>query len=241
MAASRAALIWDLVTEQAASRPGQVSAVDVCAAAVEALPVSGAWVTARSTAGMAHLMCVTDEVSEQLAELQMTLGEGPEQDAFTSGSPVLISDLDDGDAARSWPGFTPQARQVKAAAIFALPLRIGAIRVGSLGLYRDTPGPLSTLEFGDALILAEIATVVLLDSQHPDGQAAAAGTGPGRAAPGSGAAPGGDRPGHRDGLRTARRRPRRGLCPAAGLCLCSGPSAQRRRPRYRRPPSAAEF
>jgi hypothetical protein len=179
MAASRVALIWDLVIEQAASHPGQVSAVDVCAATVQALPVSGAWVTARSAAGMAHLMCVTDEVSEQLAELQMTLGEGPEQDAFTSGSPVLVSDLDDEDAARRWPGFTSQARELKAAAIFALPPRIGAIRVGSLGLYRDTPGPLSTLEFGDALILAETATVVLLESQHPDGQAAAAGTGPG--------------------------------------------------------------
>ena len=240
MAASRGALIWGLVAEQAVGRGGQVSAVDVCAAAVEVLPVSGAWVTARSAAGVGHVMGVTDEVSEQLAELQMTLGEGPEQDAFTSGSPVLISDLDDGDAARSWPGFTPQARQVKAAAIFALPLRIGAIRVGSLGLYRDTPGPLSTGEFGDALILAETATIVLLESQHPDGQAAAAGTGPGGQPPDSGAAPGRDRPGHRDGLRTARRRPRRGLCPAASLCLCSGPSAQRRRPRYRRPPSAAE-
>ena len=179
MAASRGALIWDLVTEQAVGRGGQVSAADVCAAAVEALPVSGAWVTARSTAGVGHVMGVTDEVSEQLAELQMTLGEGPEQDAFSSGSPVLISDLDDEDAVRGWPGFTPQARQVKAAAIFALPLRIGAIRVGSLGLYRDTPGPLSTLEFGDALILAETATIILLESQHPDGQAAAAGTGPG--------------------------------------------------------------
>jgi hypothetical protein len=165
MAASRGALIWGLVAEQAVGRGGQVTAVDVCAAAVEVLPVSGAWVTARSAGGVSHVMGVTDEIGEQ-------------QDAFASGSPVLISDLDDGDAARDWPGFTPQARQVKAAAIFALPLRIGAIRVGSLGLYRDTPGPLSTLEFGDALILAETATVVLLDSQHPDGQAPAAGTGP---------------------------------------------------------------
>jgi ANTAR domain len=177
MAASRGALIWGLVAEQAVGRGGQVTAVDVCAAAVEVLPVSGAWVTARSAAGVGHVMGVTDEIGEQLAELQMTLGEGPEHDAFASGSPVLISDLDDGDAARSWPGFTPQARQIEAAAIFALPLRIGAIRVGSLGLYRDTPGPLSTLEFGDALILAETATVVLLDNQHPDGQAPA-GTGP---------------------------------------------------------------
>ena len=60
-----------------------------------------------------------------------------------------------------WPGFTPQARQIGAAAIFALPLQIGAIRVGSLGLYRDKPGPLRTLELGDALTLADAATVVL--------------------------------------------------------------------------------
>jgi len=45
-------------------------------------------------------MCVTGEVSEQLAELRMTLGEGPCLDAVTSSSPVLVSDLDDKDAVR---------------------------------------------------------------------------------------------------------------------------------------------
>jgi hypothetical protein len=127
----RAALIWGLVAGQAARRQGRASAADVCAAAVEALPVSGAWVVTQSPAGVSHVMGVTDEVSEQLAELQLTLGEGPEHDGFTSGSPVLVSDLDDGDAARRWPGFTPQARQLKAAAIFALPLRIGVLRLTS--------------------------------------------------------------------------------------------------------------
>jgi ANTAR domain len=183
MAASRAALIWGLVAEQAAGRGGQVSAVDVCAAAVEALPVSGAWVVTQSAAVVSHVMGVTDEVSEQLAELQLTLGEGPEHDAFTSGSPVLVSDLDEGDAARRWPGFTPQASELKAAAIFALPLRIGAIRAGALGLYRDKPGPLTGLQFGDALILADAAIVVLLDSQHPDGGAEVPGAGPGAQPP----------------------------------------------------------
>jgi hypothetical protein len=110
---------------------------------VEALPVSGAWVMAQKAAGAGHLMCVTDEVGEQLAELQMTLGEEPCLDVLISGAPVLISDLDE-DAARRWPGFTPQARQINAAAIFALLIQMGAIRVGSLGLYRDKPGPLGT-------------------------------------------------------------------------------------------------
>jgi hypothetical protein len=160
MTAARAALIWGLVAGQAARRGEQVAATDVCAAAVEALPVSGVWMMAQSRAGAGHIMCVTDEVGEQLAELQMTLGEGPCLDVLTSGAPVLISDLDDEDSARRWPGFTPQACGAGVAAIFALPLQIGAIRVG------------------DALILADAATVVLLESQDPDGAAAAAGAGP---------------------------------------------------------------
>jgi hypothetical protein len=179
MTAARAALLWGLVAGQAARRGRQVAAADVCAAVVEAVPVSGAWVMAQGTAGAGHLMCVTDEVGEQLAELQITLGEGPCLDVLTSGAPVLISDLDEEDAARRWPGFTPQACQAGAAAIFAFPLQIGAIRAGSLGLYRDKPGPLTDLQFGDVLILADAAVVVLLESQHLDGAAPAPGGGPG--------------------------------------------------------------
>lgn len=178
MMADRSALIWSLVAVQAARRRGRVSAVDVCAAALLALPVSGAWVMAPDATGAGHLMCVTDAVSEQLVELQMTLGEGPCLDVATSGSPVLVSDLGDGDAGRRWPGFTPQAWRAGAAAIFALPLRIGAIRAGALGLYRDKPGPLTGPQFGDALIVADTAVVVLLESQYPDRAAEAAGAGP---------------------------------------------------------------
>jgi len=177
MTSDRAPLIWGLVAEQAALRGRRVAAVDVCAAAAAELPVNGAWVMAPGAAA-GHIMCVTDEVSEQLAELQMTLGEGPCLEVFTSGSPVLVSDLDDADAVRRWPGFTPQARQVKAAAIFALPLRIGAIRVGALGLYRDEPGLLGIAQLGDALIFADAATVVLLESGHLDGAATVPGAGP---------------------------------------------------------------
>jgi len=81
-------------------------------------------------------MRVTDEVSEQLAELHLTLGEGPCLDAAASGGPVLASDLAGGESGRRWPVFALAARQAGAAAIFAFPLRIGAIRAGVLGLYR---------------------------------------------------------------------------------------------------------
>lgn len=164
MKGSRQGRIWGLVAEQAASRGDRVSDADVCAAAVATLEVSGAWLIAGSGAEAGHLMRVTDKVSERLAELHLTLGEGPCRDAFTSGGPVLASDLGAGYAAHRWPVFAPAARQAGVEAVFAFPLRIGAIRPGVLGLYRPRPGPLSAFRLGDALIFADTATLLLLDS-----------------------------------------------------------------------------
>ena len=108
-------------------------------------------------------MRATDEVSEHLAELEVTLGEGPCRAASTSGGPVLASDLAQRQAVRRWPVFAPAARQAGAAAIFAFPLQVGAIQAGVMGLYRERPGPLSAFQLGDAhayvndLRLADVA------------------------------------------------------------------------------------
>ena len=179
MTGSRPARIWGLVAGQAASRGGRVSAGDACAAAVAAVEVSGAWLIAARGAEAGHLMRVTDEVSELLAELQLTLGEGPGPDAAASGGPVLASDLGEMGAVRRWPVFSPAARQAGAAAIFAFPLQVGAIRTGVMGLYRERPGSLSAFQLGDALVFADTATLLLLDAQDQTARGAAAGSGPG--------------------------------------------------------------
>ncbi len=179
MTGSRRARIWGLVAGQAASRGGRVSAGVACAAAVAAVEVSGAWLIAARGAEAGHLMRVTDEVSELLAELQLTLGEGPGPDAATSGGPVLASDLGEVGAVRRWPVFSPAARQAGAAAIFAFPLQVGAIRAGVMGLYRERPGSLSAFQLGDALVFADTATLLLLDAQDQTAGDAAAGAGPG--------------------------------------------------------------
>ena len=162
---NRLARIWGLVAEQAAGRDGRVAAGDVCAAAVAAVEVTGAWLSAASGSQAGHLMQVTDEVSEQLAELQLTLGEGPALDATAFGGPALASDLAERESGRRWPAFAPAACQVGAAAVFAFPLVIGAIQAGVLGLYRDKPGRLSDVQLGDALLFADTATLLLLDAQ----------------------------------------------------------------------------
>jgi len=128
------------------------------------LDVTGAWITAGDGINPGEAMCATDVVSESLAEVQITLGEGPCHDAAVSGAPVLAGNLADGTG-RQWAVFAEAAVRTGAAAVFAFPLRIGAIRVGVLGFYRDTEGPLDTFQLGNALILADIATMLLLDAE----------------------------------------------------------------------------
>ena len=180
MTGSRPGRVWGLVAGQAARRGGHVSARDACAAVVDAVKVSGAWLVAARGTGPGHLMQATDEVSELLAELELMLGEGPGRDTAATGGPVLASDLGEAGAVRRWPVFAPAACQAGAAAVFAFPLQLGAIRAGMMGLYRERPGPLSGSQLGDALVFADTATLLLMES----GSQAADGAAPGGQPPG---------------------------------------------------------
>jgi hypothetical protein len=179
MRASRSTVLWGLIAEHAAVAGRRVAVDDVCAVAVSSAGASGVWMAAASSRGPDFVMCVTDCVSEQLAELQLLLGEGPAHDVLAAAAPVLAADLGDEESGRRWPVFTPEARNIGATAVFAFPLMIGAIRTGGIGLYRRSPGPLSSLQLGDCLLLADTATVLLLDSLEGGGTPAGDGGGPG--------------------------------------------------------------
>jgi hypothetical protein len=166
---SRGEALWAVVAAHAAELGRRVSAADVCAVAVTCVQVTGAWVTAASGRGPDFIMSVTGPVSEQLAELELTLGEGPGCDVLAWAAPALVGDLGDDQASRRWPAFTPAAAGLGAAAVFAFPLMIGAIRAGTMGLYRDSTGPLARSQLGDGLLLADVATMLVLDSASHDG------------------------------------------------------------------------
>jgi hypothetical protein len=170
---SRGEALWGLVAAHAAELGRRVSPADVCSVAVTCAQVTGAWVTAASGRGPDFVMCVTDPLSEQLAELELTLGEGPGCDVLAWAAPALVADLGDDQAARRWPAFTRAATGLGAAAVFAFPLMIGAIRAGTLGLYRDSAGPLTRSQLGDGLLLADVATMLVLDGAGHDGDGAA--------------------------------------------------------------------
>jgi ANTAR domain len=173
MTASRSELVWGQLASNAAARGGRVCVADVCEVAAGSGELGGAWVAAARNNEPDFAMHVTDGVCEQLLELQLTLGEGPCHDVLASAAPVLAVDLDDAESAGRWPAFAPEARESGARAVFAFPLIVGAIRAGVMGLYRRSPGPLGDGQLGDLLILADVATLLLLDSLGDGGPAAA--------------------------------------------------------------------
>ena len=129
-----------------------------------ALPVSGVGLALMTEGGPAGTVAATDGPALELEELQYTLGEGPCVDASRSGRPVLQPDLA-ATAPHRWPAFAGGALAAGVAAVFAFPLRVGAIRVGVLDLYRATPGPLSAEHLREALSYADAATMLLLHLQ----------------------------------------------------------------------------
>jgi hypothetical protein len=136
----------------------------VCAAAVAGVAVDGAGVTVMLGPTLRDSVHATDRVAGELEEWQMTLGQGPCVDAYTTGGPVLVADLDRPDSSARWPAFAPAALDSGARALFALPLQVGAIRLGVLDLYRSRPGGLDRHELADALVFADTAGMLLLDS-----------------------------------------------------------------------------
>ncbi len=140
----------------------------LCAACLSALPVSGVGVALMTVDGPSGVvLAATDERARQLEELQFALGEGPCVEASGGGRPVLEPDLVATGSPR-WPRFGAAVLDAGVRAVFAFPLRVGAIRVGVLDLYRDAPGRLTTPDLTEALAFADAATAVILHLQDHD-------------------------------------------------------------------------
>jgi hypothetical protein len=152
--------LWKLVVTHAHGAP--VTIVHVCAAAIATAEVEGAAVTVTLNAGLRETMYASDAVAAEIEELTLTLGEGPGVDVRGGGA-VLIGDVTEAGWLTRWPMFAPAAAQAGAGAVFALPLQVGAIRVGALTLYRAGPGNLRPIQLSDALMLADTACALLLD------------------------------------------------------------------------------
>ncbi|MFI9104166.1 ANTAR domain-containing protein [Streptomyces fildesensis] len=108
-----------------------------------------------------ELLWFSDERSARLDDLQFTLGEGPSVEAARDGSLNLESNLERAFGER-WPAFVPAAVDSGVLAVFAFPLRLGAICFGGMTGHRRRPGPLGEQAVADALTIADAMAVYLL-------------------------------------------------------------------------------
>jgi hypothetical protein len=156
--------------------PGRTTIGRLCAACVRRTGVDGGGVSVFSSRGTPVLVHATDAVARTIQDLQFTLGEGPSVDAASSGSPVLVSDLADvgNEASRRWPAFLVEARSVEASAVFAFPLRVGDVPLGTVDLYRRTPGDLTPGQLAAGLTTVEsVGESLLAPDTTADGEAVA--------------------------------------------------------------------
>lgn len=158
--------LWQQVLDYApAGAPSQASAEAVCTVCVGVIAeVDAAAITVRTESRVQEMVASSAPWAAQLEQLQYTVGEGPGVEAFTIGGPVLVGHLD--PEGRRWPAFTDAALELDVGAAFAFPLQTGAVRLGTLGLYRHATGGLSRSGLSDASVLAELALMVVLKRAH---------------------------------------------------------------------------
>ncbi|MCW2632349.1 MAG: hypothetical protein JWR88_1311 [Pseudonocardia sp.] len=129
-------------------------AARICQLCVSSLPVAGAAVAVMAHVNRREVVYASDDVANELEELQFSLGEGPCVEAFGSGRPVLVADLALVVDPR-WPMFAAAAARTTARAAYAFPLQIGAIGIGVLDLYRVRSGLLDADQLAGALMAAD--------------------------------------------------------------------------------------
>jgi len=147
---ARAAGVWLSITALARREGAAVAvrhAVIACAQACGA----GASLSVAADHRPYEPLFATDARSDELAELQSTLGEGPAIDAGQGNGPVLAPDLALPEAQARWPEFAAVTLARGVAAIFAVPVGSGAARLGVLCLCREQAGALARDQLGISL------------------------------------------------------------------------------------------
>ncbi|MBV1856352.1 ANTAR domain-containing protein [Catellatospora tritici] len=154
--------VWAQVGKH--TQGASVTVADICTAAAAGVGVDGAAVTlVAGTSTVRETVHATDPIALELEQWQSAFGHGPGVDAYATGGPVFAVDLAAPAEQIRWPDFARSALTRGVRAVFALPMQVGAIRLGVVDLHRAGPGLMSPYELADALAFAESAALLLLD------------------------------------------------------------------------------
>jgi len=136
----------------------------LCSVAADLTDLSGAGIVLGSAGRTMTTFCTSNDAARSLMDIETMLGEGPGVDACSSDGSVDEVNLPTAHEAR-WLAYTPLAVSAGAAAVFGFPVRIGAVRLGALSLFRNEPGTLTETQSSDAYLMSSVIARAILSFQ----------------------------------------------------------------------------
>jgi hypothetical protein len=157
----RLVAIFELLAQHERTGP---AAGMLCSVAAEITGLTGAGIALVSSGEQLTSMCASNAVADDLMDLEMTVGSGPCVDACSSDVAVREERLERSSNPR-WLAYTNGAVALGAGAVFAFPVRIGAVQLGAMALYRDREGALTESQESDAYLMAAVIARAVLALQ----------------------------------------------------------------------------
>jgi transcriptional regulator with GAF, ATPase, and Fis domain len=135
----------------------------VTAGASELVGSAAAGLLLADPQGRLQFMAASDERTELLELFQVQSHEGPCQDCFRGGVPVVNADLR--EAADRWPQFAPRAVAAGFRSVHAFPMRLRQDVIGALNLFGTDVGRMEPDDVRTIQALADVATIGLLQER----------------------------------------------------------------------------
>lgn len=115
--------------------------------------------------GMLHVMASTSEATHLIELLQIQTQEGPCLESYSTGKPVVATDLGAASSRNRWPAFAEAATAAGFGSVAALPMRLRDQVIGALNLFRLPTGEMPPADIRAAQALADVATISLLQER----------------------------------------------------------------------------
>lgn len=123
--------------------------------------MAGAVITTLGSPMGSQTVCASTSLGARIAEIQIDLGEGPSWEALRSRRPVAASDLQL-DGGEMWPAAWSSLQELAVGSLYAFPLFIGTVGIGSIALYSMAARELSGADVSAMSRLAVIVSGTLL-------------------------------------------------------------------------------
>jgi len=134
---------------------------DLTSEITDVLDLTGAGVTLVHD-GKQRFVTAAVEAIARLERVQEEHQLGPCVDAVTTGQPMTVSDLDDGDTSQRWPDYSNAAKAAGIRAVAGIPMLAEGSAVGAVNLYFKEPRIWPDEDVRVASVFANVATGYLV-------------------------------------------------------------------------------